>query len=150
MKLVIAGREYELDEAVYAPAMGDLIDLKRATKGYDEPVSVRTITEAVSDLGDVYIGFAGADDVTVADFGGAMLDFFDDVGHLTAFAAMVFLCRRKAGEPCTWEDALSVSPSAVQFRFDVEAPDDEEDGADPKDPSTSEDAGADPDEAMTI
>lgn len=144
MRLVIAGKEYQLDEAIYEVAMGDLIDLKRATKGYEEPVSVRAIADAVADLGELYTGLP--DDATLGDLGDAMLDYFDDVGHLTAFAAMVFLCRRKAGEPCTWDEALLVSPSAVQFRFDVQVPD--EDGPDPKDLSTPE--AADPSEVMMI
>lgn len=134
MKLVLDGREYDLTEAVQRPAIGDVVDLKRATKDLGEPVSVRKITDAIEDLGGVFLSIG--DGGTVRDLGDAMLDYFDDIDHLLAFSAMVFLCRRKAGEPCTWEAALRVSPADVQLRVDVESVEDE---ADPKDPSTLED-----------
>lgn len=132
MKLIIEGREYDLTEAIARPAMGDLVDLKRATKGLEETVSIRTITDAVVDLGNVFVELG--DEATVGDVGEAMLDYFDSVEHLLAFTAMVFLCRRTAGEPCTWDDASRVSPRDVQVRVEVEV--DDEDGADPKAPST--------------
>ena len=54
----------------------------------------------------------------------------------------MFLCRRKAGEHLSFDDALAVNLTDVQFtRGGVD--DDEEEEADPKGPPTS--AGGEPD-----
>jgi hypothetical protein len=140
MKVSIEGREYDLTEAIHKPKIGDVLDLKRS--GGTAPAR---IVDAIDELGEALRALP--EDATMRDLDRVVLEFFDSVEHLEAFAGIVFLCRRKAGEPATWADALGTSISDVQFALgpDDEG-DDEGEGDDPKAQSTPEADGTDAEE----
>ena len=135
MKVTIEGREYDLTAAIHKPRIGDVIDLKRA--GGTAP---SRIVQAIDELGETLRGLP--EDATLQALDRAVLDYFDSIEHLEAFAGIVFLCRRKSGDPVSWDDALSTSISDVQFVPDAD--DEAEVDADPKDPSTPADVEPDP------
>jgi len=110
-RLVVGGVEYDLFEAIQEASIRDLILLKK-----DGGVSVKSIVEAFNALSE------SADP----------LDVFDSVDALEAFAGLVFLCKRKAKENVSFEDAASVSFASVKFGDD----EDEEEADDPKVSST--------------
>ena len=132
MKVTIEGAVFDLSEAIHKPKIGDVIDLKKS--GGTSP---SRIVQAIDALGDVLQTLPEGATMQVLDR--AVLDYFDSLEHLEAFAGIVFLCRRKAGEPVSWAEALDTSISDVQFAL---SDDDEEDseGDDPKAPSTPEPA----------
>lgn len=110
--LTFEGVRYDLREATQKPLIRDLIELKKQAG-----ISVRTIADVLIGMGEM----------------NSILDVYDEVDRLEVFAAMLFLCKRKAGEDYTWNDALSVSLIDITIEFDEE----EGEESDPKDVSPS-------------
>jgi len=112
--LVVRGVRYDLQGAVQEASIRSLVDLQKAAG-----ISVNTIAETLVGMGEMQ----------------SAAEIFDSVERLNVFAAMVFLCWRKAGEKVSFDEAAEVSMSEVSIDFDVE-----EDAADedPKDLSTLE------------
>ena len=116
--LVVDGVRYDLQEAIQEPSIRSLVDLQKAAG-----ISVTTIAETL-------VGMGGMKSAT---------EIFDSVERLNVFAALVFLCRRKAGErDLTFDEASEVSLANVSLDFE----DDDEVEDDPKDPSTPEGPGS--------
>lgn len=133
--LTIEGQLHDLTVAMREATIGDLKDLKRLSRvDGSKGLSVGAINRALNELDDALSTIT--EDSTFDELDEVILEFFDDLDHLDAFAGMVFLCRRKAGDRISFDDALAVNLSDVQF---VPAPDDEEEEADPKGPPTSAD-----------
>lgn len=126
MKVTIEGHEYDLADAIHKPKIGDVLDLKKS--GGTAPAK---IVDAIDALGEALRVLPK--DASVKDLDRVVLGYFDSVEHLEAFAGIVFLCRRKAGETVTWADALDTSISDVQF---IPEGEEEDEGDDPKAPST--------------
>lgn len=116
--LVVQGVRYDLQEAVQHASIRALVDLQKAAG-----ISVNTIADTLVGMGDMK----------------SPREIFDTVERLNVFAAMVFLCRRKAGDVVTFDEASEVSMADVRIDFDDD--DDETADEDPKDQSTPEGPG---------
>src|SRR5690349_1330678 len=90
------GVKYDLMAATQRARIGDLVELNRLSG-----ISVRKIA-------DVLIGMGGMESI---------LDVYDEPERLEVFAAMLFLCKRKAGEPFTWDEALGTSLIDITLDF---------------------------------
>jgi len=121
--LVIEGDRFDMQEALGKASIRTLVDLQKSAG-----ISVNTIVDTLSSLGEV-------EDPR---------ELFNSVERLYVFAALVFLCRRKAGESLSFDDATEVSLADVRIDFDVADEDAESD--DPKVPSTPETPGDEPSE----
>ena len=105
------GVEYDLQEATREATIGDARELLKVGG-----VAVSDIAKALMGMGEMQ----------------SAVEVFDKVERLEAFAAMLFLCLRKAGrKDFTWADALDVP--MVHIQLVIYTPDEEED-ADPKAP----------------
>ncbi|GAA1787871.1 hypothetical protein [Agromyces lapidis] len=112
--LTVDGVSYDLERAIQHAAIRDLVDLKRATQvGGVGGISIKSIVTALE---------------AMQEFDSPM-DMFDSVETLETFAALVFLCKRRAGEPVTFDEACSVSLASVG----LEVEDGEAVEVDPKD-----------------
>lgn len=112
MKLVLSGREYSINEALQKATLADLYRLK-----VDTGIGMKTLKtslDAMSELADPE-------------------DFLDDERILRALNALVWLCRRRAGETLTVEQATDVPLSEVAFATDDE--DEAESGEGEPDPT---------------
>ena len=117
--LTVDGVSYDLERAIQHAAIRDLVDLKRATQvGGVGGISIKSIVAAL----DAMQAFTDP------------MDMFDSVETLETFAALVFLCKRKAGETVTFDEAAGTSLASVG----LEVEDDEPEAVDPKDQSTLE------------
>ena len=115
--LVIEGVRYDMQEAVQKASIRSLKDLQKAAG-----ISVNSIVSALSSMAEL------ADPSAV----------FDSVEHLDAFAGLVFLCKRKAGEDVSFDDACDVSLADIRIDFETE----DEVVEDPKGPLTLEERDA--------
>lgn len=116
------GQKFDLMAATQQAAIGDLLELHR-----EAGMSVRKIGDVLVELKDME----------------SILDIYDTPERLEVWPAMLFLCKRKAGDRgFTYAQALAVSLVDVQIIIER----DDEDDADPKDsapPTPDEhDAGA--------
>jgi hypothetical protein len=116
--LVVNEVRYDLQDAVQHASIRSLVDLQKAAG-----ISVNTIAETLVGMGEMQ----------------SPEELFESVERLNVFAALVFLCRRKAGEQVSFDDASEVSMADVALDFD-----DDEDEAedDPKGQSTPEEPGS--------
>ena len=112
------GESYDLQEATQRAAIGDLRELLRVAD-----ISARKIADTLMGMSEME----------------SILDVYDSEDRLEVFAAMLFLCRRKAGDrDFTWADALATSLIDIQLVVEV----DEEEEADPKGPDLPTPDGA--------
>lgn len=112
------GVRYDLTEATQQATIGTLLELHRVAG-----MSVRKVSEVLIGMGDMT----------------SILDVFDSPERLEVWPAMLFLCKRKAGDAdFTWEQALSVSLYDVHLVIDEPG----EADADPKvsDPRTPDES----------
>lgn len=91
MLLIISGTEYDVVETLSKPSLNDLFYLKVKTKTEDFPlgVSLKTMIPGM---------------LRMADFTDPA-DFIDDAESLLNLRALVYLCRRHAGERVTLDSA---------------------------------------------
>ena len=113
MKVVIDGVKYGLEESVTKATLGDLYVLKVKLG-----VSVKSISATFGRLG-----------------GMTAMDMLDDAEVLLNLQGVIWLARRKAGEPLTVEEA-----GEVPFT-DLSIEDDDEVGADVEAPKVLTDSG---------
>lgn len=92
MQLVIQGKRYDLIETLSKPSLNDLYYLKVKTKSEDFPagVSLKSMVPVMLRMADI------------SDDPAAILD---DPELLLNLRALVFLCRRHAGEKLTFDEA---------------------------------------------
>lgn len=114
-RIIIQGTEYDLTAAVSAAGLGDLFQLKVKTKALGFPVTLSSINRLFTDIGELVKG---------DDFDPVTL--LDDEERLLTFQAVLWLSKRKAGEPVTFDDVGSISFTEFSLLPD------EEDEPDPK------------------
>nr|QOL00385.1 hypothetical protein [uncultured organism] len=98
MKLILAGKEYDINESMTKATLFDLYELKMKTG-----IGMKSLSDALERMGKL------------AD----PKDFLDDETILLALCALVWLCRRHAGESLTIEEANKVALADVQFKVDA-------------------------------
>lgn len=122
MKLILAGSEYDINESMTKATLYDLYELKTKTG-----IGMKSLSDALERMGKL------------AD----PQQFLDDETILLALCALVWLCRRHAGESLSIEEANRVALADVQFK--VDAADMPDEAADPTAPaltaSDQDDAG---------
>ena len=118
-QLTVEGVSYDLERSIQQASIRDLVDLKRATQvGGQGGISIKSIAGALNKLAEL----------------SDPMDIFDSLETLETFGALVFLCKRKAGESVSFDEACNTPLSDVGLTVDeVEAAED-----DPKDQSTPE------------
>ncbi|PRB69519.1 hypothetical protein [Arthrobacter sp. MYb213] len=112
MKLVIQGKEYELREGISKATLGDLYVLK-----VKSGMGVKRIME-------VFRGMEKAE---------SHFDLIESEDGIQALRAMIFLCRRAAGEYLDFDEATDFPMSEMGFVVD----DEEKSSADPKETPTA-------------
>lgn len=101
MKLIVGDKKYELEDSLQKASLNDLYVLKvRSGMGIK---SLKKNLEAMQSYEDP-------------------LDFLDDAENIMALQAMIWLCRRHAGENLSIEEANSCPINEVGFEADVEEP----------------------------
>lgn len=118
MKLRIGDQVYDVVESMRGSALGDLRDLMKQTAAAGEPVTVKTIQEMFTHMGE-----------QMKDKKFTPLDLLTDDEFLRNMIALVWLARRKEGETITLEDAAATPFTDISLVFDA----DEEDEDSPKD-----------------
>lgn len=109
-QLTVGGVSYDLERSIQQASIRDLVDLKRATQvGGAGGVSIKSIAAVLESLGELE----------------SPMDMFDSVDTLETFAALVFLCKRKAGEAVSFDEAGSVSLADVGLIVDDAEAEDE-------------------------
>ena len=108
MKLVLAGVEYSVNESLQKATLADLYELK-VTTGIGMK-TLRTSLVSMSTLTDPE-------------------DFLEDEAILLALNALIWLCRRRAGESVSLSAANDVALEDIKFLTD--AADVEDDTPDP-------------------
>ena len=116
---------YSLQESVNGATLGDLYALKVQTRRDGSPgVSVKTISETFQRVG-----------AASAVEGFNPLELLDDDVFIQNMVGVVFLARRKAGEPVTFDEAGQVAFNDIRFISD----DDEDEDATPLDEAAGSD-----------
>ena len=116
------GQKYDVMAATQRAAIGDLLELHREAR-----MSVRKIGDVLTGLKDM----------------SSILDIYDSPERLEIWPAMLFLCKRKAGDRgFTYAQALAVSLVDVQLLIDTEEVEDGPKVSDP--PTPDEPAGEAP------
>ena len=101
--LTVGGVSYDLERSIQQASIRDLVDLKRATQvGGVGGISIKSIASALNELAEL----------------SDPMDIFDSLETLETFGALVFLCKRKAGEQVTFEEACSTPLSDVGLTVD--------------------------------
>lgn len=118
MKLLLAGKEYDITDALQKSTLADLYDLKVQTG-----IGMKTLSDSLQRMS------------ALAD----PQDFLDDEEILRALTSLIWLCRRRAGEKLTVAEANAVALSDIQFKVDpADTPDE---AADPTTAQTDSDLG---------
>ncbi|QDY64878.1 hypothetical protein FQA45_00315 [Glutamicibacter halophytocola] len=112
MKLVVGDNKYPLKEGIAKASLGDLYVLK-----IKSGMGIKTLMHTFNNL-------KGAE---------SHLDFLEDENGIQALRAMIFLCRRAAGENIDFEEATNMPLSSIGF--ETEEQDTPE--ADPKETPTA-------------
>ncbi|MHC6176242.1 hypothetical protein [Glutamicibacter sp. X7] len=94
MKLVVSGKEYPLKEGIGKASLGDLYTLK-----IKSGLGVKRIMQA-------FQGMKNAE---------SQWDFFEEAENIQALRAMIWLCRRAAGEHVDFDEATSMPLSEIGF-----------------------------------
>lgn len=101
MKLIVSGTKYDLKESIQNATLRNLYVLKMQAG-----VGMKSLRDAFKRM-----EASAPKDGTEAD----PLDFLESEENLLALQAMVWLCRRHAGEHCTVAEANDVPLSAIGF-----------------------------------
>jgi len=108
---------YSLEESVNDATLGDLYALKMQTKTADfTGVSLKTLSTMFARFGDLSSN---------PDFN--TMDLLDDEDFLINMTGLIWLAKRKAGEPVTFAEAGQVSFTQVQFVDEADADEDASD-----------------------
>lgn len=99
MKLIIGDKKYPLKEGIAKASLGDLYVLK-----IKSGMGIKTIMHTFN-------GLKGAE---------THLDFLEDENGIQALRAMIFLCRRAAGEHVDFDEATDVPISSIGFETEEE------------------------------
>lgn len=127
MKLIVAGTKYPLQEAIQNATLRNLYVLK-----VQAGVGMKSLRDAFKRMES-----SAPKDGTEAD----PLDFLESEENLLALQAMVWLCKRHAGEHVTVAEANEVPLSAIGFEAEEE--DNTETAADPTQARTDTAPGVD-------
>ena len=120
----VGSETYSLQESVNGATLGDLYALKVQTRRDGSPgVSVKTISETFQRVG-----------VSAAVDGFNPLDLLDDDVFIQNMVGVVYLARRKGGEPVTFDEAGQIAFNDIQF-----VDDDEDDDPAPLDEAAESD-----------
>jgi hypothetical protein len=106
MKLIVDGRKYPLQEAIQGATLRNLYSLKLQTG-----LGIKSLRDTFQKMKD-----SAPKDGTPGD----PLDFLEDTDNLLALQAMVWLCKRHAGEHVTVDEANDFPLNAIGFEQDVE------------------------------
>lgn len=114
MKLIVGDNKYPLKEAIQGATLRNLYTLKLQTKGDGHPgIGIKSLRDAFKRMQD-----RAPKDGTKAD----PLEFLEDEENLLALQAMVWLCKRHAGEFVTVEEANQFPLSRIGFEAEAEEP----------------------------
>lgn len=102
MQLIIEGRRYDLIESLSKPTLNDLYYLKVKTKSEEYPAGV-----SLKSMVPVMLRMAEISDDPAA--------ILDDPELLLNLRALVFLCRRHAGERLSFDEANDFPISEFSF-----------------------------------
>lgn len=112
MKLIVGDKKYPLQEAIQGATLRNLYTLKMQTKSHDHPgIGIKSLRDAFQRMQD-----SAPKDGSAAD----PLDFLEDAENLLALQAMVWLCKRHAGEAVTVADANDFPLSKIGFEAEEE------------------------------
>lgn len=112
MKLIVGDKKYPLQEAIQGATLHNLYALKMQTKGDGSAgIGIKSLRDAFQRMQD-----SAPKDGTAAD----PLDFLEDAENLLALQAMVWLCKRHAGEAVTVAEANDFPLSKIGFEADPE------------------------------
>lgn len=106
MKLIVGDQKYPLQEAIQGATLRNLYVLK-----VQSGVGIKSLRDAFQRMQD-----SAPKDGTAAD----PLDFLEDEENLLALQAMVWLCKRHAGESVTVSEANDFPLSKIGFEADEE------------------------------
>jgi len=113
MKLVVGENKYPLKEGIAKASLGDLYVLK-----IKSGMGIKTLMHTFNNL-------KGAE---------THLDFLEDENGIQALRAMIFLCRRAAGENIDFEEASNMPLSSIGFESVKETPTDSAPDDEPRAP----------------
>ncbi len=106
MKLIVAGKKYPLQESIQGATLRNLYVLKMQTG-----IGIKSLRDAFKRMQD-----SAPKDGTPAD----PLDFLEEEENLLALQAMVWLCKRHAGEAVTVSEANDFPLSQIGFETEAE------------------------------
>ncbi|WP_160665332.1 hypothetical protein [Pseudarthrobacter sp. ATCC 49987] len=106
MKLIVAGTKYPLQEAIQGATLRNLYVLKMQSG-----VGIKSLRDAFKRMED-----SAPTDGSPAD----PLDFLEEEDNLLALQAMVWLCKRHAGEAVTVAEANDFPLSQIGFEAETE------------------------------
>lgn len=119
MKLIVAGKTYPLQEAIQGATLRNLYALKIQTG-----LGMKSLRDTFKRM-----EASAPKDGSQGD----PLDFLEDADNLLALQAMVWLCKRHAGEPVTVAEANDFPLSQIGFEREAE----EEEPTPAPDPTTA-------------
>lgn len=105
MKLIVAGIKYPLQEAIQGATLRNLYVLKVQTG-----IGIKSLRDAFKRMQDQAPKDGAEHDP---------LDFLEDEDNLLALQAMVWLCKRHAGEAVTVSEANDFPLSAIGFETET-------------------------------
>lgn len=126
MKLIVNGTKYPLQEAIQGATLRNLYVLK-----VQSGVGIKSLRDAFKRMEST-----APKDGSTAD----PLEFLEEEDNLLALQAMVWLCKRHAGESVTVAEANDFPLS--QIGFEAEEKEADGTGADPTEARTDTDPGA--------
>lgn len=111
MKLIVGDNKYPLQEAIQGATLRNLYTLKLQTKGEGHAgIGIKSLRDAFQRMQDT-----APKDGTPGD----PLEFLEDEENLLALQAMVWLCKRHAGESVTVAEANDFPLSKIGFEADA-------------------------------
>jgi hypothetical protein len=122
VKLVVADVHYDITESLQGATLGDLMNLKLKTRRPDDGfigVTVPFIQSTFVDTG-----------TRMQSDGFDPLELLGDEAFLSAMIGVIYLARRKAGEPISVADAAETPFTSFRMEDDDELVDVPLDGAD--------------------
>lgn len=126
MLITIAGVQHDLQEVLAKPSLNDLFYLKVKSRSeeFPEGMSLARLGEYLAKMRSIQTG----------------AQLLDDPEILLALKGVVYLCRRRAGERLTWDDAGDLRLDEITFVIeDSDEIPAEDDAANPQQaPSDSE------------
>lgn len=108
MKLIVAGKKYPLQEAIQGATLRNLYVLKVQTG-----IGIKSLRDTFKKMQAT----APANGAEVDP-----LDFLEEAENLLALQAMVWLCKRHAGESVTVAEANDFPMSQIGFEAETEDP----------------------------